>query len=160
MTGSEAPELAAQTFRLRTPLLSKGRSHTILASSTGATGAMNVAIKCYAEGGENEFHAHAREDHTFIVLAGRARFHQPGRPSQELGHNEGILIPAGALYKFETASPEPLVLLRIGNVWQPVAGETSAVNSGRQDTAGVEFGAAAKANKGSKGVPIPGAFYE
>ena len=61
------------------------------------TGAMNVAIKCYAEGGENEFHAHAKEDHTFIVLQGRARFYQPDQAARELGRNEGILIPAGAL---------------------------------------------------------------
>lgn len=152
--------LAAQTFKLRTPLLSKGRSHTILASSKADTGAMNVAIKCYAEGGENEFHAHAREDHTFVVLQGRARFYQPDQAACELGRNEGILIPAGALYKFETASAEPLVLLRVGNVWQPVAGEAAAANSGRHDTQGAAFGAQAKANKGSKGVPIPGAFYE
>ena len=151
---------AAQVFRLRTPLLSQGRSHTILASSKGDTGAMNVAIKCYAEGGENEFHAHAREDHTFIVLQGRARFHEPDAPPRELGRNEGILIPAGALYKFETASEEPLVLLRVGNVWQPVAGVTTAENSGRQDTQGGAFGAQAKGNKGAKGVPIPGVFYE
>ena len=96
--------MAAQTFKLRTPLLSEGRSHTILASSKADTGAMNVAIKCYAEGGENEFHAHAREDHTFIVLQGRARFYQPEQAARELGRNEGILIPAGALYKFEIAS--------------------------------------------------------
>jgi len=157
---TDADSAAAQVFRLRTPLLSKGRSHTILASSKGDTGAMNVAIKCYAEGGENEFHAHAKEDHTFIVLAGRARFYQPNRPACELGRNEGILLPAGALYKFEVASAEPLVLLRVGNVWQPVAGATAAANSGRRDTAGAEFGSSAKANKGSKGVPIPGAFYE
>jgi mannose-6-phosphate isomerase-like protein (cupin superfamily) len=152
--------VAAQTFRLRTPLLSEGRSHTILASSKADTGAMNVAIKCYAEGGENEFHAHAREDHTFVVLQGRVRFYQPDQPACELGRNEGILIPAGALYKFETMSAEPLVLLRVGNVWQPVGGETAATHSGRHDTQGAEFGAQAKANKGSKGVPIPGAFYE
>jgi mannose-6-phosphate isomerase-like protein (cupin superfamily) len=151
---------SAQVFRLRTPLLSQGRSHTILASSTGDTGAMNVAIKCYAEGGENEFHAHAKEDHTFIVLQGRARFSQPGETARELGRNEGILLPAGALYKFEVASAEPLVLLRVGNVWQPVGRDTAAANSGRQDTQGAEFGSQAKANKGSKGVPIPGAFYE
>ena len=157
MTG-ERP--AAQIFALRTPLLSKGRSHTILASSKADTGAMNVAIKCYAEGGENEFHAHAREDHTFIVLQGRARFYQPDQGARELGRNEGILIPAGALYKFEVASDEPLVLLRIGNVWQPVDGETAAANSGRQDSEGAAFGSQAKANKGAKGVPIPGAFYE
>ena len=52
------------------------------------------------------------------------------------------------------------MLLRIGNVWQPVDGATSAGNSGRQDMQGEEFGSQAKANKGSKGVPIPGAFYE
>ena len=52
------------------------------------------------------------------------------------------------------------MLLRVGNVWQPVAGETTAANSGRQDTQGAAFGAQAKANKGAKGVPIPGAFYE
>lgn len=152
--------VSAQVFRLRTPLLSKGRSHTILASSKGDTGAMNVAIKCYAEGGENEFHAHAKEDHTFIVLAGRARFYQPEQDARELGRNEGILIPAGALYKFEVASAEPLVLLRVGNVWQPVDGEVAAGNSGRQDTQGAAFGSQAKANKGAKGVPISGAFYE
>jgi mannose-6-phosphate isomerase-like protein (cupin superfamily) len=159
-TETIASDVTAQVFRLRTPLLSKGRSHTILASSKADTGAMNVAIKCYAEGGENEFHAHAREDHTFIVLAGRARFYQPDEPARELGRNEGILIPAGALYKFEVASAEPLVLLRVGNVWQPVDGETAAANSGRQDTQGAAFGSQAKANKGAKGVPIPGAFYE
>ncbi len=153
-------DVKAQVFRLRTPLLSKGRSHTILASSQAETGAMNVAIKCYAEGGENEFHAHAKEDHTFIVLAGRVRFYQPDEPARELGRNEGILLPAGALYKFEVASEEPLVLLRVGNVGQPIGGEAPAANSGRQDTQGAAFGSKAQANKGSKGVPIPGAFYE
>lgn len=152
--------IAAQAFRLRTPLLSQGRSHNVLASCKAATGAMNIAIKCYAEGGENEFHAHAREDHTFIVLQGCARFHQPDRPSHELRRNEGILVPAGALYKFEVASAEPLVLLRVGNVFQAVGGGTDPGNSGRQDTKGAEFDAASKANKGAKGVPIPGAFYE
>ena len=159
-TATIESDLKAQVFRLRTPLLSQGRSHTILASSKAETGAMNIAIKCYAEGGENEFHAHAKEDHTFIVLQGRARFYQPDQPARELGRNEGILLPAGALYKFEVASDEPLVLLRVGNVWQPVDGDTAVDNSGRQDPQGAAFGAHTKANKGSKGVPIPGAFYE
>jgi mannose-6-phosphate isomerase-like protein (cupin superfamily) len=154
-------QATAQVFRLRTPLLSKGRSHTILASCQGDTGAMNIAIKCYAEGGENEFHAHGKEDHTFIVLAGRARFYQPDEAPRELGRNEGILIPAGALYKFEVASAEPLVLLRVGNVWQPMGGDAvAAANSGRRDSHGGAFAASSKANKGGKGVPIEGAFYE
>jgi mannose-6-phosphate isomerase-like protein (cupin superfamily) len=160
MAMTETTTIPAQTFRLRTPLLSKGRSHTILASCKASTGAMNIAIKCYAEGGENEFHAHGAEDHTFIVLQGRARFYQPDEAPRELGRNEGILIPAGALYKFEVASDEPLVLLRVGNVWQPVAGVTTAANSGRRDAHGGEFAASAKANKGSAPVVIEGAFYE
>ncbi len=153
-------KLAAQTFRLRTQLLSKGRSHTILASCQGEASAMNIAIKCYAEGGENEFHAHGKEDHTFVVLQGRARFYQPDEAPRELGRNEGILIPAGALYKFEVACAEPLVLLRVGNVWQPMGGSTTAANSERRDLQGAAFAASSVANKGAKGVPIEGAFYE
>jgi mannose-6-phosphate isomerase-like protein (cupin superfamily) len=158
MTHDSRP--TAQTFRLRTPLLKQGRSHTILASCKGDKGAMNIAIKCYAEGGENEFHAHNKEDHTFIVLQGRARFTQPDEPERELGRNEGILIPAGALYKFEVTSAEPLVLLRVGNVWQPVNGVTEAANSQRRDLQGAVFASSAKANKGSAPVAIEGAFYE
>jgi mannose-6-phosphate isomerase-like protein (cupin superfamily) len=153
-------KLAAQTFRLRTQPLSKGRSHTILASCQGEASAMNIAIKCYAEGGENEFHAHGKEDHTFVVLQGRARFYQPDETPRELGRNEGILIPAGALYKFEVACAEPLVLLRVGNVWQPMGGSTTAANSERRDLQGGAFAASSAANKGAKGVPIEGAFYE
>ena len=61
-------------FKMRTQLLSRGRSHTILASCSSGNSAMNIAIKCYAGGGENEFHTHATEDHTFIVLQGSALF--------------------------------------------------------------------------------------
>jgi quercetin dioxygenase-like cupin family protein len=87
--------IAAQTFRLRTQLLEKGRTHTILASAPkDRTNGMNIAIKCYAEGGENAFHAHDLEDHTFIVLQGRAQFYQPDSPPKDLGRNEGILIPS------------------------------------------------------------------
>jgi len=110
VTGPEA-----QTFRLRTALLSKGRTHTVLASTQGDGHAMNIAIKCYAEGGENEFHTHLHEDHTFIVLQGRAIFYQPGLPDKEIGRNEGILLPGGAYYHFQAVPGEPLVLLRVGN---------------------------------------------
>ena len=151
--------IAAQTFRLRTPLLRRTQpQHPRLLQGRDRGDEHRHQMLC--RGRRERVPRHAREDHTFIVLQGRARFYQPDRAPQELGRNEGILIPAGALYKFEVASDEPLVLLRVGNVWQPVAGETTAQNSGRQDTVGAAFGAEAKANKGAKGVPIPGAFYE
>jgi mannose-6-phosphate isomerase-like protein (cupin superfamily) len=160
MTDIGTSSRKAQTFRLRTQLLEQGRSHTILASSRGPDGAMNVAIKCYAGGGENEFHAHAAEDHTFIVLQGRAVFYQPDMAAQELGRNEGILLPAGAYYKFEAVSDEPLVLLRVGNVWQPMQGSVEAAASQRVGTDGAELPSHSAANKHQTGVPIEGAYYE
>ena len=38
-------DLMAQVFRLRTPLLSEGRSNTILASSKGDAGAMKISAR-------------------------------------------------------------------------------------------------------------------
>jgi len=156
---SAAPR--GETFRLRTPLLRKGRSHNILAATKGPHGAMNIAIKCYAEGGENEFHTHAIEDHTFIVLQGRACFHQPELPDQELGRNEGILLPAGAYYRFEQIGDEPLVLLRVGNAYQPPKTPVVAAASQRLGRDGQYMEATSKENRGgTEREAIEGAFYE
>jgi mannose-6-phosphate isomerase-like protein (cupin superfamily) len=122
---------------------------------------MNVAIKCYAEGGENEFHAHAREDHTFVVLQGCAVFHQPDAPDQVLERNGGILIPAGAFYKFEAVPGEPLVLLRVGNGYAPT--ETAAQRAEADDRVGLTgapLPSNSVENKHVDGTPIDGAFYE
>jgi len=154
-------QIAAQTFRLRTQLLEKGRTHTILASAPkDRTNGMNIAIKCYAEGGENAFHSHDLEDHTFIVLQGRARFFQPDSPPNELGRNEGILIPAGALYKFESCGGEPLVLLRVGNVYQPVGGEVQPSSSQRKAPDGTVLHSRSAENLHVDPVAIDGAWYE
>lgn len=150
----------AQTFRLRTQLLEKGRTHTILASTKGERSALNVAIKSYAGGGENEFHTHALEDHTFIILQGRATFAQPDKPAQTLGRNEGILLPAGSYYKFEAVGDEPLVILRVGNVWQPLEGTIKAQASKRLGMGGEMLQAHSDANKHVEPVPIDGAYYE
>lgn len=143
---------SAQTYQLRTALLSAGRTHRILAATRGEGHGMNVAIKCYAEGGENEFHSHDREDHTFVVLAGSAVFHQPDAPDQLLERNGGILIPAGALYKFEAVPGEPLVLLRVGNGYTP--------GDDRVGLSGAPLPANSLENKHVDGVPIEGAYYE
>ncbi|HZS01520.1 MAG TPA: cupin domain-containing protein [Chloroflexota bacterium] len=100
----------AEVYRLRTPLMKQGRSDITLSQTEN----MTVRIKCYAAGGENEFHAHAAEDHTFVVLQGKARFSNPEGEIATLGRNEGIMLPRGAFYKFESCADEPLVLLRVG----------------------------------------------
>jgi len=157
----DTTQIAAQTFRLRTQLLEKGRTHTILASAPRErTGGMNIAIKCYAEGGENAFHSHNLEDHTFVVLQGRARFWQPDSGPMELGRNEGILLPAGAYYKFESCGEEPLVLFRVGNVYQPVGGEVTASSSQRTAPDGAELPSRSAANLHVDPVFIDGAWYE
>ena len=145
---------AAATFRLRTPLLQKGRSHHVLAT----TDRTNVAIKCYASGGENVLHTHVGEDHVFVVLQGKARFYDKQGGSTELGRNEGILLAGGYYYYFESCADEPLVLLRVG------AHEGAQTDDGgRQDRIApdghvIEGGSVE--NKHEDPVPMPNAFYE
>jgi mannose-6-phosphate isomerase-like protein (cupin superfamily) len=102
-------------FKLKAPLLDAGNTETLLAVGEH----LWLKIKVYAKGGENKLHAHPYQDHSFIVLDGRARFHGPRGEEKELGRNDGIFLPAGSFYWFETVSEEPLVLLRVGAVIAP-----------------------------------------
>jgi mannose-6-phosphate isomerase-like protein (cupin superfamily) len=116
-----------QTYRVRTQLLSEGRSDRTIAR----TDLMTVRIKCYAQGGENALHTHRTEDHTFVVLQGKARFWDGEGNTQVLGRNEGILQPRGAFYKFESCGDEPLVLLRVGATTGEAKGEERVTQDGR-----------------------------
>jgi mannose-6-phosphate isomerase-like protein (cupin superfamily) len=97
-------------FRMRAQLLDQGNTETPLAVGDH----LWLKIKVYAKGGENKLHAHPYQDHSFIVLSGRARFHGPRGETKELATNDGIFLPKGCFYWFETISEEPLVLLRAG----------------------------------------------
>ena len=97
-------------FSLRAQMLDAGNTEEPLAVGDH----LWVKIKVYAKGGENKLHAHPHQDHSFIVLDGRARFHGPRGEERELGRNDGIMLPAGTYYWFETISEEPLVILRLG----------------------------------------------
>ena len=143
------PDTVARTFRLRTQLLRAGRSDNLLAK----TDLMTVRIKCYAEGGENALHAHPAEDHTFVVLDGAARF--VGREGEigVLTRNEGIMLPKGTYYRFESCGDVPLVLLRVG-----AAKERPKVP--RINPQGVPLPGNSPENKHEEGVPIEGRFYE
>ena len=97
-------------FKMQAPLLDKGRSNTPLAHTSN----MWATLKVYASGGENGLHTHPNEDHTFIIMQGRARYYGPEGVIGERGPLEGIMLPAGAYYWFEAISDEPLVILRVG----------------------------------------------
>jgi mannose-6-phosphate isomerase-like protein (cupin superfamily) len=107
----KAPQNVKPTlFRLRAQLLDQGRSTTKLAETDN----MWATLKVYASGGENGLHTHPYEDHMFIVLQGTARFYGPKDETIDLGRYQGIMLPAGSYYKFQSTSEEPLVLMRVG----------------------------------------------
>jgi len=137
-------------FKLKAQLLDQGRTDTVLA----ATDDLSLRLKVYAEGGENELHAHPHEDHFFVVLAGKAEFHGPSDETVIVGKNEGIMLPKGNLYWFVATGGEPLVMLRVGS---PNSTKQPPVD--RIDAQGRPMAGDSKENKT---VPVkfkPGAFF-
>jgi adenylylsulfate kinase len=138
-----------QFFRLKTQLLSKGRSDYILA----CTDLMSIRIKCYAQGGENVLHAHPGEDHAFVILAGVAKFSSKEGEVTTLARNHGILLPKGCYYKFESCGEEPLVMLRVG-------AELEKLEVNRIGLDGRFLPGKSKENKHEDGIPIQDLYYE
>ena len=144
MIETAAPK--AQTFRLKTLLLSQGRTNKVLAQ----TELLKLRIKVYAEGGENGLHTHHDEDHAFIILQGQATFHDEAGNATVVNKYEGIMLPKGAYYYFSSTGDENLVLLRAG--------------AGRKHEGGYRLGTHGRPltreeNKHITGVPIPGEFF-
>lgn len=146
-----ATAVRAQPFHLRTPLLKEGRLDTDLAR----TEMMTVRIKCYAQGGENALHTHPTEDHTFVILQGQARFWDADGNTTVLGRNDGIMLPHGAFYRFESCGDEPLVLLRVGASPEGRGPESRVAPDGHPIPGGSQ-------ENGVFGAPVAleGAFYE
>jgi mannose-6-phosphate isomerase-like protein (cupin superfamily) len=142
-------DVMAEVFKLRGPLLSQGRMDTVLSE----TELMQVRLKVYAEGGENTLHTHTSEDHSFIVLQGRARFYDKDGQQTVLARNEGIMLPRGAYYWFHAEEGEPLVMIRVA-----AKGERKPV--ARLGADGRPLPGESKENKHVTPVVIPGAFYE
>ena len=124
------PVANAKRFAIQGSLLLAGAQDSPVYSSDS----MWVHLKIYAQGGENDLHAHPEEEHSFIVLEGRAEFFDEVGESTVLGPYEGILLPRGTLYRFRSAGTSNLVMLRIG------CGRNSRLPGqadGRVDPAGV-----------------------
>ncbi len=112
-------EMAQRTtpsfFPIVAQLPKEGRTNQVL----GASRYLNVVLKTYASGGENELHAHTNEDHLFVVLQGAATFYGPNGETREVTRHDCVLLPAGSLYRFTAHEEEPLVLLRVGAAIDP-----------------------------------------
>ena len=76
-------------------------------------------VKFLAKGSRNVLHYHSGNDGFWLVLEGQARYYTEGDVVvAELGKHEGILIPRGFRYWFESVGDEPLEVLHVAAVAQ------------------------------------------
>ena len=103
---------AYQTFSYKKPEnLRNGKGIVQLAKSDIIRGRVQIV----REGGENNLHSHNGMDGFWMVLRGKVKFYGPGDVEiGEFGQHEGILIPRGAQYWFESSDPsEELEILQM-----------------------------------------------
>ena len=81
-------------------------------------------VQVLKEGGENNLHAHTAQDGIWIVLKGRVKFYgKDNAVLAELGPLQGIHLPRGFYYWFESASPETLEILQVEAIDKTVKNE-------------------------------------
>lgn len=149
MTTKSLPK--AETFSLRTPYLSEGRTTDMVSETED----LWVHVKVYAQGGENSLHCHEDEDHTFVVLEGQATYWDQDHKETVVNKNEGIMLPKGAFYYFQSSGDTNLVLLRVGAGKNPYHDR----DAGRMGPDGKPLPAHSAENKHVTGVPVPGKFF-
>jgi mannose-6-phosphate isomerase-like protein (cupin superfamily) len=142
----------AQTFSMKLPRLSAGRSDRILARTEN----VQLRGKVYHQGGENALHTHARQDHEFFILGGQATFHDEDENLMVLGPHEGILLPAGAYYWFQSTGDENLVLFRFAG---KSVFDDDKIGDDRLDFDGKAFPGDHPDNKGIAPIEVPGEFF-
>ncbi len=104
------PAKSAKVFKYATPVLKRPKGIVPLCKSDILLGAVQVIAK----GGENNLHSHAAMDGFWFVLRGKARFYGDGDVLLgELGPFEGVFLPRGVSYWFESAGDELLELLQV-----------------------------------------------
>ena len=127
MDDNRAASAGYQTFSYKKPdNLRRGKGIVQLAQSPLIRGRVQIV----QEGGENNLHSHTDMDGFWFVLAGKVKFYGPGDVLiGEYGKHEGILIPAGLEYWFESSDPtEALEILQM-------AGFEKGVKATRNDVA-------------------------
>jgi mannose-6-phosphate isomerase-like protein (cupin superfamily) len=100
----------AKEFRYQTPQF-EGVKKTLQVCNSDL---MKVQVQVVKDGGENNLHTHTGDDAFWYVINGAVKFYGEGdRLIGEYKKGEGILIPRGYKYWFESAAPEPLEILRV-----------------------------------------------
>ena len=99
-----------EAIRYETPDLAGSPKRSSMLANSGLL-SVNVQVVS-KEGGETNLHAHSGQDAVWFVLAGRAKFYGKDGESVELGPKDALFIPKGTPYWFESASDEPLEIMR------------------------------------------------
>jgi mannose-6-phosphate isomerase-like protein (cupin superfamily) len=103
-------EREAQLFKYEKPEFDGVKKSLMVCNSD----LMRVHLQVVKTGGENNLHTHTGEDAFWLVLGGAVRFYGDGDTViAELQKHDGILIPRGFKYWFESASDEPLEIVRV-----------------------------------------------
>ncbi len=127
-----------QTFSYKKPdNLRRGKGIVQLAQSPLIRGRVQIV----QEGGENNLHSHTGMDGFWFVLAGKVKFYGPGDVLiGEYGKHEGILIPAGLEYWFESSDPnEALEILQMAGFEKGVKATRNDVAAQKLDPESVEI---------------------
>ena len=99
-----------KVFKYRTPQFD-GVKKTLQVCNSDL---MKVQVQVVKDGGENNLHTHTGDDAFWYVIRGAVKFYGEGdKLVGEYQKGEGILIPRGYKYWFESAAPEPLEILRV-----------------------------------------------
>ena len=100
-----------QIFRYEKPA---GQATAKAIVSLCQTDIIRGAVQVVREGGDNNLHSHTGMDGFWMVLKGRVRWYGPGdEVLGEFGVHEGIVMPRGAQYWFESVGEEDLELLQV-----------------------------------------------
>src|SRR5918994_3448045 len=100
----------AKEFKYQTPEF-EGVKKTMNVCSTDL---MRVQVQVVKDGGENNLHSHTGDDAFWYVMSGAVKFYGEGdKLICEFQKGEGILIPRGFKYWFESSSKEALEILRV-----------------------------------------------
>ncbi|WP_116996530.1 cupin domain-containing protein [Desertimonas flava] len=107
---SQAAKTEPTVFSYERPDLG-GRAKRLVV--LGRTDISIGAVQLVDRGGENNLHSHSHLDGYWFVLEGRVRFYTTGdEVIADLGRYEGVLIPRGYPYWFESSGDVPLELLQ------------------------------------------------
>lgn len=100
----------AKIIRYVKPDLDRVKGVVVLARSD----IMLAAVQLVKKGGENNLHSHSSMDGFWFVLKGKVKFYGAENVLLgEFGPHEGIFLPRGVSYWFESSSDEVLEILQV-----------------------------------------------